>query len=86
MKIGPEEIEIWVSKIKEKGFRKFRLRELPEELRDKSMLLRAKNLGLINKLEKDQKCIVTWEINDNGKNNGKNNDEKLKDKYDDKYC
>lgn len=81
MKVGSKEVQAWVDKIKEKGFRKFQLKELPDELKDKTMLLRAKKLDLIYRIGKDNKCVTTWEINDN---NGKNN-EKIKTSRYDRY-
>lgn len=74
MKIGPKETQAWIDKIKEKGFKSFRLRQLPEELRDKKLLLRAKSLGLICKEYKDDNCVNTWKIIDNSK------DRKFKEK------
>lgn len=63
-KISDKDVEDWKNRIKKKGFKKFKLKELPEELRNKRMLIRAKVLGKIEKIDKDVRCIATWKFLD----------------------
>lgn len=57
------DVEEWIRLLKEKGITKFKLRELPDELKVEKHLLRtARTNYLIERLERDEWKVSTWII------------------------
>lgn len=58
------DVDKWLEKIKNKGFKKFQFKELPDNLKDKKLLMKAVSSDRIIKVEKSNNCIKTWRIRD----------------------
>lgn len=56
---------IWACKLKKKGMIQFEYKELPNELKNLRLLLRAKEEGVIFRVKKNGNGINIWRIADN---------------------
>ena len=56
-----DNIELWVGELKKRGIKTFASKDLPEELRDRTMIIKAKYAGVITKYKRSNSRI-TWEI------------------------
>lgn len=60
-----ESVEIWVEQLKKRGIKTFESKDLPEELRDRTMIIRAKYAGAIIKVRTSTSTLHSqnkWEI------------------------
>jgi len=62
MKSSVKDVEEWLNVIKQEGFKSFKFKDLPENIRDKNILWKAKSLGLIRKTRISREQVVIWEI------------------------
>lgn len=60
--IAVRDAKKWVENIKELGIKRFKLNNLPPELKNKRLLCKASYLKLIEIIEKDSWNVVTWTI------------------------
>ena len=60
LKMRKENIELWVGELKKRGIKTFASKDLPE-LRDRTMIIKAKYAGVITKYKRSNSRI-TWEI------------------------
>lgn len=56
-----EIIDAWVEELKKRGIKTFESRDLPDDLRDRTMIIRAKYAGVIRK-SKRSNSVVVWEV------------------------
>ncbi len=66
--MGSECIEKWSQKLKDRGIKTFESKDLPDDLRDRTMIIRAKHAGFIkkskisNKGSKGSTIRIEWEV------------------------
>lgn len=65
VRISAIDAMIWACQIKKRGIVQFEYKDLPEELKDKALLYRAKGEGLITSLGKNGSGRHLWRISDN---------------------
>ena len=56
-----EDIDTWIEELKKRGITKFENKDLPEELRCRTMIIKAKYAGVIKKVNKSRDS-TKWEI------------------------
>ena len=66
MTFGQGDISLWLFELKQKNINEFKYKDLPKELQIKKMLLKARISGLITKINKSNKCVITWRITKEG--------------------
>lgn len=71
--------QIWVCKIKKKNILQFEYKDLPDELKDKALLHRAKGEGFIISIGKNGNGRHLWRISDNIKCRDDNGKKKIED-------
>ena len=63
-----EPIEAWIEELKKRGIKTFESKDLPIELRDRTMIIKAKYAGVIRKTRraikksKGETTNMVWEI------------------------
>lgn len=62
MKMRMEPIDEWIEELKKRGIKTFENRDLPEGLRDRTMIIKAKYAGVIKKSKRLNNSRVIWEI------------------------
>lgn len=62
LKMGMEPIEEWIEELKKRGIRTFVNKELSDDLRDRTMIIKAKYAGVIRKRSKKLGNPVVWEV------------------------
>jgi hypothetical protein len=65
VRISTVDAQIWVCKLKRKNVLQFEYKDLPEELKNKALLYRAKEEGLIIGIGKNGNGRRLWRISDN---------------------
>ena len=56
-----EPVETWIKELKKRGIKTFENRNLPDDLKDRRMIIKAKYADLIRKSDTSPKAIL-WEI------------------------
>jgi hypothetical protein len=68
IKMSLEPIETWIGELKKRGIRTFEHKDLPEELKDRTMIIKAKYANAIKKSKistegsKGSTTRIVWEI------------------------
>lgn len=57
-----EVIEEWIEELKKRGIKTFENKELPDDLRDRTMIIKAKYAGVIRKRSKTLDNHIVWEV------------------------
>jgi len=66
--MSSEHIELWIAELKKRGIKTFEHRDLPDSLRDRTMIIKAKYAGVIKKSKvstkgpKSASMRIVWEI------------------------
>ena len=55
------DVKQWIEKLSDRGIRKFKYRDLPDDLRSKKMLHKGRITGLL-KSSKKENALSLWEI------------------------
>lgn len=60
--MSTEPIDEWIEELKKRGIKTFANSDLPNDLRDRTMIIRAKYTGAIIKRSKRPDSRVVWEV------------------------
>ena len=69
--------KIWICKLKHKNILQFEYKDLPDELKSKAILHKARGEGLIIRIGNNEDGMRIWRIADNIKCNGENDKKKV---------
>lgn len=62
MRTTVKEIKKWILELKKRKIKEFKFQDLPEDLKIRRMIRKAKFIGLLAKVRKDHKNHIIWRV------------------------
>lgn len=57
-----KEVKEWISELKKRGIKEFKIKDLPEDIKMRHMIRKANIIGLLEKVSKDKENCTIWRV------------------------
>lgn len=57
-----KEVKEWISELKKRGIKEFKIKDLPEDIQMRHMIRKANIIGLLEKVSKDKENCIIWRV------------------------